>query len=338
VAATTRWSTRARAALVGAVVLLGGALAGCGSGTPSAGPSSTGPSTPEPSATASVVPASPTPSATSPATSSATPPAGPVPIDKVLVLVVENHSLDAMRSQMPWTYALARRYGYATGYRAVTHPSLPNYLAISGGDTFGVADDHDPSAHPLGAPSVFGQALGSGHTAKVYAEDMPGACVTTSSGRYAVRHNPWTYHVTERAACRRDDVPLTALAADVRAGRLPNAGMVVPNLCHDAHDCPAATADAWLRTVVGSVLAGPDFTSGRLLVVITADEDDHTQGNLVLTTLVNPQLQHRVVASALDHYSLSRLYSEVLGGAPLRRAASAASLVSAFGLRVAPAG
>jgi len=318
-------------AVLGAVLVA--VLAGCGGGNPS----SAGSPSPSPAAT-SAAPHSPSrsPSTSSQPSASPTRPAAPPRIRKLLVLVVENHSLDAMRREMPFTYGLARRYGYATGYRAITHPSLPNYLAMSGGDTFGVTDDHDPSAHPLGATSVFGQALARHRTAKVYAEDMTGTCATTSGGRYAVRHNPWTYYVGERSACRRYDVPLTALTADVRAGRLPNAGMVVPNLCDDAHDCPLATADAWLRRVVGGVLRGPDFRSGRLLVVITADEDDHDQGNLVLTTLVNPQLHGTVVRAGLDHYSLARLYSEVLGAAPLGRARSARSMTAAFRLSVGP--
>ena len=42
---------------------------------------------------------------------------------------------------MPWTYQLGSAYGYATDFHAMTHPSLPNYLAIAGGSTFGVQDD-----------------------------------------------------------------------------------------------------------------------------------------------------------------------------------------------------
>lgn len=326
-------SRSAVGALAAATLL--GVLAACGGATQPAAPSTTATAATSPAPSSSAAsPAATTPPSRSPSRS---PAASPTPISKLLVLVVENHSLDAMQREMPYTYGLAQRYGYATGYRAITHPSLPNYLAISGGDTFGVTDDRDPSAHPLASASVFGQALAQHHTAKVYAEDMPGSCATSSAGRYAVRHNPWTYYVGERAACSRYDVPVTALADDVRTGRLPDAGMVVPNLCDDAHDCPAGTADAWLRNVVGGVLAGPDFASGRLLVVITADEDDRSQGNLVLTTLVNPQLQHVVVRSPLSHYSLSRLYSEVLGAAPLRKAGSAPSMVSAFDLSVGPA-
>jgi acid phosphatase len=263
-------------------------------------------------------------------------PGGGEPISKVLVVVVENHSLDSMRREMPWTNALAQRYGYTTGYRAVAHPSLPNYLAIAGGDTFGITDDRDPAVHVLHGSSVFGQALAAHRTAKVYAEDMPAPCATHSSGRYAVRHNPWVYFVDESAACQRYDVPLDALAGDVRSGGLPNVGLVVPDVCSDAHDCPLSPADRWLREVVGQVMTGPDFTSGRLLVVITADEDAHDQGNLVLTTLANRQIDRAVVRSDLSHYSLSGLLSRVAGAQPLRRARSAPPLAGAFGLAVAP--
>src|SRR5580765_1331600 len=65
-------------------------------------------------------------------------------ISKVLTIVEENHSLAQMRAEMPFLSAVATEYGYATGYTALTHPSLPNYLALSGGSTFGITDDKDP--------------------------------------------------------------------------------------------------------------------------------------------------------------------------------------------------
>jgi acid phosphatase len=254
---------------------------------------------------------------------------------KVLVFLVENHTLDEMRAQMPWTAALADRFGYATTYHAMTHPSLPNYLAIAGGSTFGVQDDDDPSSHPISGPSVFGRALQVGSTARLYAEAMPGTCVTTPAGGYAVKHNPWAYFVDERSDCDRYDVPLGHLGADARAGTLPGAGMVIADICHIAHDCPLATADAWLKTEVSPVLAGPDFRGGRLVVVITADEDDHSGDNRVLTVVATKDMPgHQVVDTPLTHLSLSRLYAEVLHFAPLRGAAGAPSLADAFHLHL----
>jgi phosphatidylinositol-3-phosphatase len=256
-------------------------------------------------------------------------------VDKVLVFVVENHSLDQMRADMPYTASLADRYGYATSYRALTHPSLGNYIAIAGGTTSGIEDDADPAAHPIRGASVFSQALASGGTAAVYAEGMPTNCSLENGGDgYVVRHNPWAYFVDDRRACKTWDMPATELSAAVRQGRLPNVGMVIPDVCNDAHDCSLQRADAWLRTNVEHVLAGPDWRSGRLAVVITADEDDHNEGNLVLTTVVHPSLRHVVVDEPLSHLSLSRFLSEVAHQPPLHDAGRAPSLGDAFDLHV----
>src|SRR6476659_48826 len=71
------------------------------------------------------------------------------PVTKLLVFVEENHSLDQMKAGMPYAASLATRYGYATNYRAITHPSLGNYIAIAGGSSYGIHDDDPPSAHQI---------------------------------------------------------------------------------------------------------------------------------------------------------------------------------------------
>jgi len=245
-----------------------------------------------------------------------------------------------MRSGMPYLGSLATRYAYATDYTAVSHPSLPNYLAIAGGTTFGVTDDSNPSinaANVGGATSVFDQALASGHTAKTYAESMPSNCAPTASGLYAVKHNPWAYFPTGRRNCMRFDVPSGtptsgALATDIANGTLPNVGLVVPNLCNDAHSCPLSTADNWLKGWLPGILASPDFTSGRLAVVITADEDDRSSGNHILTVILDAKAPPgSVVTTHLTHYSLCRLYSQTIGATPLGQAPTSPDIATALG-------
>ena len=261
---------------------------------------------------------------------------------KLLTIVEENHSLAQMKSGMPYLYGLAQRYAYADHYTAVTHPSLPNYLAIAGGDTFGVSDDAAPSAHGLPGQSIFGQARANGLAAHLYAESMPGACKLTGRADkgYAVKHNPWAYFVDERRICRVNDIPDDGFLDDAKANALPNAGMLIPNQCNDAHntdaDCGLGAADAWLQTRLPTVLASTDFTSGALTVVITADEDDRSSGNTVFTVVLHASLADSgsVVTAPLTHYSLSRLYSQIIGAPPLRKAAAAPDLAAAFGLPI----
>jgi acid phosphatase len=186
---------------------------------------------------------------------------------------------------------------------------------------------------------VFGQLLATRHTAKTYAEAMRAPCELHSDGRYAVKHNPWAYFstTTERSACRRYDVAAGTVSAgalhdDVARGALPTLGFVVPDLCHDGHNCSTATADAWLKGWVPVLMRGSDYRAGRLVIVITFDEDDHTASNRVLTAVIHPSLTHKVVSLARNHYSLSASISGLAGRTPLQHAARAANLLGAFNL------
>jgi phospholipase C len=255
-------------------------------------------------------------------------------VTKVVVFVVENHSVDQMKTSMPKVYALANTYAYASDYVAIRHPSLPNYLAMAGGSTFGVTDDKGPSAHPISGASVFSQARAAGKTAKIYADAMPSNCYLSNAGTYAVRHNPWTYFVDGRTGCKTYDQPIALLAADASNGTMPNVAFVIPDLNHDAHDASLATSDAWIGKQIDTIKAGPDWQSGRLAIIVTADEDDRNSGNRVLTVVASKYQRHGVVSRHLTHYSLTRFIDDVLHAPYLRNAASAPSMTGAFGVKV----
>jgi phosphatidylinositol-3-phosphatase len=258
---------------------------------------------------------------------------------KVLVVIEENHSYAQMRAGMPFLAALSDTYGYATHWTAITHPSEPNYLAITGGSTFGITDDKPPAAHAAqmrGATSVFDQALESGRTAATYAESMPANCSLDDSSdgvpTYAVRHNPWAYFPAGRHGCLADDENLRQFGRDAAGNALPHVGFLIPDLRNDGHDGSLGTADHWLEDHLAPVLDSRDFTSGKLVVIVTADEDDRHSGNTVLTSVLTPALSHRVVTSPLTHYSLTRYIAEILGVPALREGAGAPDLAAAFGL------
>lgn len=292
--------------------------------------------TPTPTPTASP---RPTPSPSSPS-------GGKTTVKKVLTIVVENKTVQQMRKGMPYTYRLARRYAWSKAHYALTHPSEPNYLALAGGDTFGIANDNEPPSNVQRGRSVFGQAIAAGRTAKTYAESMPSNCTTSGDADkgYAVKHNPWAYFIDERDECKRFDVPagdvLTgAFISDARHNALPNVGLLVPNTCNDAHDtdlgCSLRTADDWMKARLPTVFASDDFTSGRLMVVVTADEDNGKTGNKVFTAYFHAGLEgkHHTSNTRTTHYSLSKLYSKVTCTTPLRRAGKSVSILPTLGLK-----
>lgn len=296
-----------------------------GPSDPSAPPSTTVRTTTAPSTT---VPSTAAPSTTVPTPTS---PAPPSTGQKVLVIVDENHTQAQAQDGMPYLVSLQNQFGVTTRHTAPTHPSLPNYLVIAGGSTFKVTDDASPASHLVRGQSVFGAALAKGKTARTYNDSMTTNCQLSSSGRYAVKHNPWAYFVDERTQCQQGDLPIGRLADDIAAGALPNVGMITPDMCNDGHDCSLATADAFLRNWLPRIMNGPDYRSGRLTVVITFDEGVGTS-QTIETVVVNPALHGAVVTTPLTHAALSRWLYRVSGSTPLRDAASVVDFGAAFGL------
>lgn len=280
-----------------------------------------------PSATASA----PAPAHSGPCGSTAQPPAR---YDTVVWIWLENRSYDAALPRMRYLSGLAARCGVATNYRAVTHPSLPNYLAAVSGSTGGVHSDCAPAWCPQLRQTIFDQAKTAGGQWRSYQEGMPGTCARSSAGRYAPKHNPAAYFLQLKADCARWDVPMDpAFGQDVAAGRLPRFAFVTPDLCHDGHDCSVATVDGWLAGRLPQLLAGPDYRRGRTAVFVTWDEDEGDAGNRVATIVIAPGVRPGTRSgAAFSHYSLLRTSEELLGFAPLGAAASAPSMRAAFRL------
>src|ERR1017187_10611229 len=185
-------------------------------------------------------------------------------------------------SSAPYFNELASRCGLATNDFAISHPSLPNYIALTSGSTQGISDDGEPSSHVLRAPSIFSE-LGSNWKALV--ESMPTACDHVTSGQYAARHNPAVYYTRAATSCRRQDVPMS-LPLSLSAGFT----MIVPNICDDMHSCPVATGDTWLRRIVPLILASSQYQSRSLILFITFDENDAMASNQIPTLVIAPSV------------------------------------------------
>src|SRR5207302_2212824 len=159
----------------------------------------------------------------------------------VFVIVLENRSADQV-SGSGYIAQLAQQYGVATNYHGVYHPSLPNYLALTSGSTWGIGDD---GWHPLPAGGLGAQLTAAGMSWRAYMEGMSGSCTKTAYP-YALKHNPFPYY---GATCPDQVVPYSQFDHDL-SGRIPNFVWITPDMCHDGHDCSMAMADQWLSEVV----------------------------------------------------------------------------------------
>jgi phosphatidylinositol-3-phosphatase len=266
---------------------------------------------PTPAAVTSPVPSptseisSPTPSP-SPALPQATTPS------HVFVIVMENHSFDtAITGQ--YTAKLAAEYPIATDYHGVSHPSLPNYLALTSGSTWGIADD---GYHQLPAGGLGAQLTAAHIDWRAYMEGMTGSCLS-SPYPYALKHDPFAYY---GSSCPRQVVPFTQFASDMK-GSVPRFVWITPDMCHDGHDCSTAVADRWLSQTVPKILATSAWQQNGLLL-ITWDEGEDS-ANHVLTLAIHSNPTARTSGRAYDHYSLLATIEDRLGVSRLGLAADA---------------
>jgi phosphatidylinositol-3-phosphatase len=259
--------------------------------------------------------------------------AGVPNLSHVYIVLMENHEFSSIvgSSQAPFINNLIAQYGLETAYTAVTHPSLPNYMAITGGDTF-FTDDCTGCTTP--APNIADEIEASGRTWKAYQEDMPAPCTTTDSGLYAQRHNPFIHYsdiVDNAARCQAHVVPLTDFGRDLDTGALPSYVWITPNVCNDMHDCSIATGDAWLQQWVPPIMSNPSFATSALFLVW--DEGTTSIGGggqvplIVISPLVPPAFQ---LATPADHFSLLRTIEDAWSLGALGQSASAASLTGFF--------
>ena len=245
----------------------------------------------------------------------------------VIWILMENESYGNIigSPDAPYLNGLAASCGLASNYAAISHPSLPNYIALTSGGTQGITDDGEPSAHRLGAASIFSQLGGNWRALE---ESMPTSCDKVTSGDYAARHNPAVYYTDLATTCPKDDVPLRQ-SLDLSAAFT----FITPNICDDMHSCPVATGDAWLSRYVPQILNSAPYRTNSTVLFITFDEGT-TASNTVPTVVVAPSVPRALrVASAYTHYSLLRTTEQLLKLAPLGAATRASSMLAAFHLR-----
>ncbi len=231
----------------------------------------------------------------------------------------------------PGFASLAHRYAWASASYAASHPSLPNYLALTAGSTFGITSDCLTcyvTADNLGA-----QLSRAGITWDAYFESVSTPCyLGTSYGVYAAKHNPFRYFSDVRASpelCAHL-LPFAQLGPELAgpAAGVPRFVWVTPNVCDDGHSCPSALAAAWLDRFVAQVTASQAWRQGGVLFV-TWDEGsggDTRQatpqgtiaptggGGHVLTLVVAPSVPPgTVVATPLSHDALLATVERAFG-------------------------
>jgi hypothetical protein len=232
-------------------------------------------------------------------------------LDHVYIIVLENHGFDdALYGPSPFLFKLTRTQGVATFYFGVTHPSLPNYLAMVAGDDFGVRDN-DPSCFAsdlqkgqkcqhMAGDTLVDQLEAKGLSWAMYAENLPSIGSLQSrepNALYVQKHNPFVYfdQIATSTERLKDIKTFHELAVDL-AGAAPNFVFIVPNQCNDGHGLPRSRAlldlfktkcsddndlirayDAFVQSTVQAIQASSNWTENSAIVIVF-DEGEAPRG------------------------------------------------------------
>ena len=292
-------------------------------------------------------------------------------LDHVWLIVMENQAqLNIIGNTVtPFLTQLAGHHAQAGNYSAVSHPSLPNYLALVSGsfnDQQGRAIADDASPHwgladnggsrygQLKRPSIADQLQAAGKTWKSYQQSLPDGSAygldqtlnPAGGPLYAVKHNPFAYFASVQSRGMANIVDFRRLQQDLKQGSVPNLSFVVPDICHDMHGAAGCaqddellqTGDEQVRALYQSITSAPIWQHGHNLIIVVWDEDDYSAANRVPCIVVaNYPIAGGSDPTAYSHYSLLRSLEDGFGLAPyLGGAASAKPMTQLLALTAKP--
>ena len=213
----------------------------------------------------------------------------------------------------PTFNALRDRYASLEVYQGIAHPSQPNYFALVAGSTMGVLDD---AVHDVDGPSIFDQLEAAGRDWRVYAENVPPGCFAGEAaldgvdgeGSYVRKHNAaisFDRIRSDPARCARIQ-PLSEFdpgAADLE--------IIIPNQCHNGHDCDVSVADAWLDRFMTGLRASSAYRDGGAAFVLFDEADGKNASNRVTAIVAAESIAPGTVSHVPhDHYSILRTLQE----------------------------
>jgi hypothetical protein len=258
--------------------------------------------------------------------------------DHVVIVVMENQGASQALSDANIA-SIVKQAAWFSNYHAVSHPSLPNSLALVAGSTYGVTRDYvDTSIKRL---SIISRLEQKGLTWKAYAEDYQGRCLKSDAGKSV------TPNAKAAASSTMRRVPFLSFAAvqnspvrcgrvvnasqfmtDARAGKLPNYSFYSPNIVGVGSHTPAERSAVWLKQFVGS-LQGTGAMDQRTLLMIVWDEGrgDDMRSNRALAMLLGPMITQGRYSARLTHYSLLRTIEDNFGLLPVADGDATASPV-----------
>ncbi|GAC1555089.1 MAG: phosphatidylinositol-3-phosphatase [Vulcanimicrobiaceae bacterium] len=243
----------------------------------------------------------------------------------VVVVVEENKSFGQIigNARAPAINRLVKRAALFTNAHGVTHPSLPNYLAMFAGVTNDNGDGCPATGISKTAPNLGSELHAAHRSFAGFSEALPVAGSTVcAAGTYARKHAPWVAFANVPRADHR-----TFAQFPRTFERLPTVSFVIPDVDDDMHDGTIAAGDAWLGAHLAALMRWAD--THDTLLVVTWDEGFDPK-NTVATLLYGPMIVPGTYAQRISHYDVLRTIEDFYGLAPTGHAKEARAIAGCW--------
>ena len=250
----------------------------------------------------------------------------------VVIIIEENHEASQIigNQAAPYINSLANQGALFTQSFAVSHPSQPNYLQIfSGADQGCTSDSAPPSGAPFVTANLGAELLAKGLTFGGYSLTQPGVgFLGDSSGNYVRKHNPWCdwQGAGPNQLPPAVNMPFTSFPTDYSA--LPTISFVIPDQRVDMHSGSIASGDAWLKNNLDAYIQWAKTHNS--LFILTFDEDDFTDVNLITTLFVGPMVKQGRYSERITHHTVLRTLEDMYGLGHAGAAATAAPILDVW--------
>lgn len=227
---------------------------------------------------------------------------------QVTIVIMENKDYDRVvaNAQAPYfNTKLVPQGVLLRNSHAIGHPSEPNYLALFSGSTQGIHGD--PCPVNFKSANSASELIAGGKTFAGYSESMPRNGYTGCyHGLYDRNHNPW---VEFRNVPASDNLVYRGFPSTVAT-----LVWIVPNLCHDMHNCPVKDGDKWLSENLPPIIAWDKKNDGLLILTWDEADPDNSGKNHIPTVLVGPMIQPGLRDTQdVDHYAVLHTIDDILG-------------------------
>ncbi len=235
-------------------------------------------------------------------------------VKRIFVIMLENHSQSTVIGDpnAPYITSLANRYGEATNYYGVTHPSQPNYVAAITGQ-LDITRMNDVATNHYSWPNLVDQLESHHKSWGAYMDTLPYAGYTgaiypdaaalppSGAALYTNKHNPFVLmdDVLSSPSRLAQIKPYTSLAADLNSSHAPDFVWISPNQCNDMHGgvfvsvaghpetpCPYGSsvddandaalkqkADTFVHSAVDTVRSSRAWTHNSAIFILTDESD-----------------------------------------------------------------